>query len=80
MILNKTTRASDRYRIIPGHMGNYGDPATSPNHSYQIAFGVDRGNGYQGYMSVTYFLECDHVPQEAKSRCKSFLRSLGYTV
>lgn len=78
MILNKTTKASERYHIIRGSQGSAGDPPDWPTHKFEIANGVDRGHGYQGYMSVTYFFTKAYVPEEAKRKCKEFLKQLGY--
>jgi hypothetical protein len=80
MILNKTTKHNERYRIIAGSMGNHGEPASSPNNKYEIARGINHGGGYQGYMAVTYFLAAPEVPEEAKRACRRFLRSKGYEV
>ncbi len=78
MILNKTTKSRERYRVIPGSMGCAGDPKHYPTHKYEIAAGVDRGNGYQCYMSVTTFLEKGYIPEEAKQKLIAFLRGKGY--
>jgi hypothetical protein len=80
MILNTTQKISQRYHLLEGAMGNAGDPEDSPNHRYHIAIGIDRGFGYRGYMAVTYFLEQDFVPNEAKGKCRKFLRERGYTL
>ena len=74
MILNTTTKARDRYRIINDGMGCHGDPISDPTHHWSIAEGVDRGNGYQGYMSLDYFFQADFVPRTAKATCCAFLR------
>lgn len=68
LILNKTRNTSERYSLIPGSMGCAGCPANHANYKYQVVNGIDRGNGYQGYTSISYFLTQDHVPQEAKSK------------
>jgi hypothetical protein len=79
MILNKTTKHRDRHRILPGNMGNAGDPKDSPNHTFHIAYGINRGNGYQGSMSVTYFFGNEsHAPEEAKQNAVKFLLANGY--
>lgn len=79
MILNKTTKHRDRYRVIPGSQGCYGDPDYYPTHKFKIAIGIDRGNGYQGYSSITYFLtKKEYVPVEAKTNLKKFLEKKGY--
>jgi len=79
VILNKTKNSSERHTLISGSMGSAGEPATSPNHKFKVANGVDRGNGYQGYMAVSYFLngEC-YAPKEAVNKCKKILQNLGY--
>ena len=80
MILNKTKRTSDRYQIIPESMGSYGMPANHANNKYSIANGVDRGNGFQGYTSISYFLKQEFIPQEMKDKVIQFCkdRNLDY--
>ena len=81
MILNKTTKSRDRYKVLPGSAGNYGDPANSPTHKFMVVEGVDRGNGYQGYSSVAYVLldsRASHFPAEARRNLIQFLASKGY--
>ena len=78
--LNITRSSYERYYVIDGSMGGCGEPKDSPNHKYTIANGVDRGNGYQGYMSVTYALFQDVIPHEAIKNLKSFLILKGYKV
>lgn len=78
-ILNKTRNSSERYTLISGSMGSYGEPSDSPNHKFEIASGINRGNGYQGYMAVSYFLSSDsYAPEEAKQKCMKILRKIGY--
>ncbi len=83
IILNKTTRARDRYRILiepngKNGSGSYGEPPDSPLLKYSIVEGSDRGNGWQGYMSIKYILETDYIPAEAKRNLIKFLKSKGY--
>ena len=81
MILNKTQSSSQRYRIQPGSMGCAGEPENHVTSNFVIVNGVDKGNGYQGYMSVEYFLDpitCPHITDEARNNCKKFLESNGY--
>lgn len=80
MILNKTRYPRERYQIINGSQGCYGDPDYYPTHIFCIVDGVDRGNGYQGYTSVTYFLknEGGYFPEEAIKSLKNFLKENGY--
>jgi len=79
-ILNKTKSSYNRYHILNGSMGNYGEPPTSPNHDFEIANGVDRGNGYQGYMSVTYALKKGSMPVEAQNKLRKILKEKGYHI
>lgn len=81
MILNKTRSHRDRYRIVPGNMGNHGDPKDYPTHKYHVVNGVNRGNGYQGAMSVEYFFSKDahrYIPEEARKNAVKFLLDHGY--
>lgn len=56
-------------------MGSHGEPSNHANHKFEIANGVDRGNGYQGYFSVSYFLnEMEYAPQEAKDKVRTILK------
>jgi len=81
VILNKTRNGSERYILISGSMGSAGELITSPNHKFEIANGIDRGNGYQGYSAVTYFLSSEScAPIDAKNKCKEILKSLGYNI
>lgn len=61
IILNKTKNSRDRYTLINKGMGGFGLPENHPNNMYSVINGVDRGNGYQGYMSIDYFLSCDYL-------------------
>lgn len=80
LILNKTINSSERYTLISGSMGSYGEPITSINHKYSVGIGVDRGNGYQGYMSVSYALDGDRIPPEAQTKIRSIIEKEGLTV
>jgi hypothetical protein len=77
-ILNKTTKTRERYTLINESMGNCNEPNNSPTHKYSIANGIDRGNGYQGYMSIDYFLTIDYISNDIKNNLKKILVSLGY--
>ena len=78
-ILNKTQKHKDRFTLITDGMGCVGDPEHYPTHTLSVATGVNRGNGYQGYMSVTYALtECEYIPQEARLNLIRALNKLGY--
>lgn len=80
MILNKTKNSSERYTLISGSMGNSGEAANHANNHFEIVNGIDRGNGYQGYISVSYFLTLDYIEQDMKDKVKAFLkeRNLKY--
>ena len=66
--LTHSRSSRDRYYLITGSMGCYGTPVNHVNNEYSIANGIDKGNGYQGYMSVSYFLTLEHIPQSAKNK------------
>lgn len=57
-ILNRTTRARERYTLIHDGrgMGGYGYPGTHYLNNWCVACGVDRCSGYQGYFSIDYVL------------------------
>jgi hypothetical protein len=77
-ILNKTKQTSERYSLIDEGMGGFGDPDYYPTHKYSVVWGVDRGNGYQGYLSISYAFTRDYIPDEAKNNLVKFLTQLGY--
>lgn len=82
LILNKTKKSTCRYTLLTGQMGSAGEKSNHVNHKYEIGIGVDRGNGYQGYASVSYFLSQPYYPQVAKGKiiaiCKK--ENLIYTL
>jgi hypothetical protein len=78
MILNKTRKSRERYRIIEDGMGFYKDPKDSPNYKYRIVVGVNRGNGYQSAMSVEYFFKNENPPFLARVNAIQFLKDEGY--
>lgn len=71
-----TTSRSPReryYLLKDGRgMGGAGEPPEHHSHSWVVVNGVDRGNGYQGYMSVDYALsdEVTWLPESAKRRIR----------
>ena len=79
IILNKTNRPMDRYTLVSDSMGCAGEPENHPSHKYSVANGVDRGNGYQGYTSIDYFLTQEYVPQDVKNNLRKTLVNLGYS-
>jgi len=72
--LTHSKSSRDRYYLIDGSMGNHGEPPNHANHKYQIANGIDKVNGYQGYMSVSYFLKQEFIPASAKTKVMSQLK------
>ncbi len=77
--LNQTRSSRDRLYLLHEGMGGFGDPEDYPTHAWCVVNGVDRGNGYQGYMSVTYALkECKWIDPETKVNLRATLRMLGF--
>ena len=72
--LTKSKSSRDRYYLVDGSMGGYGETANHANNHFEIVNGIDRGNGYQGYMSVSYFLENKYIPEEAKNKVRGILK------
>lgn len=65
--LNTSKSSRDRYYITKGGQGCSGLPEHYPDHKFGIVNGIDRGNGYQGYLSITHCLtKCEWFPEEAK--------------
>jgi len=79
IILNKTRKSSERYTLISGSMGCYGTPPNHVNNFLEVVGGIDRGNGYQSYSSVSYFLE-ECRDEEMIRKVKEVVSSLGYIV
>jgi len=75
LTLTRSKSSLERYYLIPGSMGCAGEPLNHANHKYLIANGVDNGNGYQGYMSISYFLKQDYIPKSAKQKVIRLLSS-----
>lgn len=78
VILNKTMKPRERYRIVKGGMGYYKDPKDSPNYKYRIVKGRDLGNGYQAEMSVEVFFKEEKPPFLARVNAIEFLIAEGY--
>lgn len=53
--------------------GSFLEPPFSKTHKWGIVAGYDRGNGYQEYSSVDYYLEDEHVPEEAKIQIRQII-------
>ncbi len=78
--LTKSKSSRDRYYLVRGSMGNIGTKSSHANNHFEIVNGIDRGNGYQGYQSVDYFLNCEYIPNDAKIKVREILNEYGYTV
>ena len=78
--LTKSKSSRDRYYLVSGSMGNYGSASNHANNHFEIVNGIDRGNGYQGYQSVDYFLKCDYMPETAKQKVRQILKQKGLSV
>jgi hypothetical protein len=67
--LTKSRSSRDRHYLIRDGkgMGGGGKPEDHYLNRWVVVTGVDRGNGYQGYMSVDYALTCDWLPDGAKA-------------
>lgn len=74
-ILNRTRCSSERLTLVKDGRGMGGAGQAEGHYSRQwyVAYGVDRGNGYQGGMNVDYALGKDHVPAEAKAKIREIL-------
>lgn len=65
--LNKSRSSRDRYYLVNKSMGCYGLPEDAPDHKYSVINGIDRGNGFQGGLSIKCALtECKYFPEDAK--------------
>lgn len=73
--LTKSKSALARYYLIcDGQgMGGAGNPKSHYSNRWTVVNGVDRGNGYQGYMSVDYALTVDYLPDSAKAIIRQHL-------
>jgi hypothetical protein len=68
IILNRTTRHSERFTLINDGkgMGGVGESRGHYLRNWYVGIGIDRGNGYRGCFSVDYALSREEVPDEAK--------------
>lgn len=66
--LTSSSSSRDRYHLVRDGqgMGGYGQEKSHYINQWVVVNGVDRGNGYQGYMSVDYALSDGHLPDSAK--------------
>jgi hypothetical protein len=77
--LTHSRSSRERYYLISGYMGNLGKSYNHVNNHFKIANGIDKGNGYQGYMAVSYFLKQDSIPQSVKDMIIKICKEKGYT-
>lgn len=77
--LTHSKSSRERYYLIQGQMGSAGESRNHVNHHAEIANGIDRGNGYQGYMAVSYFLKLEYIPQSAKNIVINFCKKNNYS-
>lgn len=75
--LTNSKSSRERYYLVNGSMGNYGEVANHVNNHFEVVNGIDRGNGYQGYMSASYFLTLDYIPKEAKEKAIEIFKEKG---
>jgi hypothetical protein len=54
--------------------GSFLDPPGYHSHFFGIVEGIDRGNGYQGYPSVDYYLNNNDVPKYVKAQIKNIIK------
>jgi hypothetical protein len=59
--LNTTKSPRDRYFLL------------LEGDEWTVVSGVNRGNGYQAYYTLSYFVICNYVPEEIKEKVRSFL-------
>ena len=78
IILNRTRRPRERYTLIDEPMGGADETPNHVTNRFSVANGRDRGNGYQGYSSILYFLSKPWIPKSAKENCIKELNKLGY--
>jgi hypothetical protein len=74
--LNSSQSSRDRYYLIHDGkgMGGYGKDKDHYLNNWVVVNGVDRGNGYQGYMSIDCALKEGYVPEEAKAIIRQTLK------
>jgi urocanate hydratase len=53
-----------------GGMGGAGESKDHYLNRFSIAEGIDRGCGFQGYMSIDYALAQEYIPQQIKDKIK----------
>src|SRR6516165_11367867 len=90
MILNRTRKHKERWRIIGGGMGWAGDPENSPNRKFRIAKGLKDKNykpledprpynpQYRNEMSITVFFTEANPPPSVRETAIHWLVANGY--
>jgi len=74
--LNSSRSSRNRYYLMNDGigMGGYGLPDNHVNKKWVVVNGIDRGNGYQGYSSVTYTIAEDSpFPEDVKVAIRKHL-------
>jgi len=74
--LTSSKSSRQRYYLIKDNQGMRG-ASKPPNHYlnlFSVVNGIDRGNGYQGYMSIDYALQCGYIPNHAKAKIRRILK------
>lgn len=59
--------------IATSGQGGFLNPPNDAEHTHCVVEGVDRGHGYQGYMSLRYALKQDWVPDVVKASIRATL-------
>ena len=80
VLFNKSKNCRDRYYLLHGSMGGAGEPANHANNHFEVVNGVDLGDGYQGYMSVSYALSYEYLPKVVKAALRACLSRMGYNL
>ena len=79
--LNSSRSSRCRYYLVNDGRG-MGGYSNSPDHysnHWVVTNGVDRGNGYQGYMSVNYAASDEGcLPSEARARLLKLMTRFGW--
>ena len=62
-------------KIVSGGAGQFLDPPNYPTHFRHVATDCNRHKVNRGSMSLTYAIDCNWLPIELRSRCKSIIAS-----
>lgn len=74
MYKEKINLGSRTFLINDGQgMGGAGMPDDHYLRNWIVAQGTNRGNGYQGYMSIDYALTADYISDSAKTKIRKKL-------